>query len=138
MNDELNKKISFEDLANFSEQVLLPAIESLMDDKFANFSVEVDKKLDQRFADFSKEMDYKLDKRFADADGRMDEKLMLLNLEVQAIKKDLASLMIRVAEARRAGNEDVGVLSGCYIQLKRRVERIEMQLKQKMNAECPF
>ncbi len=134
MSDELNKKINFEDLANFTEQVLLPAIEQLIFDSEAR----TDKKMDQRFADFSKEMDYKLDKHFADADGRLDDKLILMNLEIQAIKKDLASLMIRVEEIRRAGNEDVGAVSSFCIQLKRRVERIEIQLKQRISAECPF
>jgi hypothetical protein len=55
----LTKPLSLDDLANFTEQVLLPAVEEIIDKKIED---SFDRKFDEKF---DKGLDKKLDLRFA-------------------------------------------------------------------------
>ena len=99
------KPLTIEDLAKFTEEVLLPAIDG-------RFEV-VDKRFDA------------MDKRFDAIESELSE----IKQELSIIRRDLSSLEVRLERLEKTNRKDIDAFGGDILGLKEKVKEPENRLR---------
>jgi archaellum component FlaC len=100
MSDKNEKYLTLSDLSQFTEEVLLPAISAMIDEK-------LETKLEEKF----------------------EEKLGPIRVRLSDIEDDIKRLEQKIDRIAKAGSEDIFAVNGDVQDLWNRVRRLEERIK---------
>jgi hypothetical protein len=107
MENEKSKVVTFEDLVKYTEEVLFPGLEDMMDEKIGNFGVKMDKRFDV------------VDQRFSEVDQ-----------ELAMLRKDLQGTNAKVDNLTKMVMKDLAALGDDSLKTKARVSQLEVKFLQ--------
>lgn len=123
MAKETSKIVTFEDLAKYTREVIMPEMDERMDNRLLKFADEVIlPAVGQMFTDFKTEFK-------AEIGEMLDERLTPIERELVNIRKDVDWLKDKVKQLIKMENEDVAALGQDILMLKKKVKELEMRLK---------
>lgn len=109
--NNLQKPLTLEDLGKFTEEVLLPAIGNMIDDRLEE---KLEAKLEQKF----------------------EEKLGPIRQEIFAIKEDIKWIKEKIERMARAASEDAIALNCDINKMKLRIVECEKQIRLLQNSNA--
>ncbi|MFH1890863.1 MAG: hypothetical protein ABIJ91_04875 [Candidatus Kuenenbacteria bacterium] len=112
LENNLQKPLTLEDLGKFTEDVLLPAIEEMIDQK-------LEAKLEEK-------LEAKLEEKL---ESKLEKKLSPIWQELRSIRQDLKRLEEKVDRIAKASSEDIIAVNTEVEKLKRRVTLVEKHVQ---------
>jgi len=106
MENKESKVVTFEDLVKYTEEVLFPGLEEIMDEKIDNLEVKMNKKFD------------KIDEKF----DKVDEKFELINQELVNIRCELSDI-----------HSEISAIKLDLKDIEARLSRLETMTKEDLN-----
>ncbi|MBU2250312.1 hypothetical protein KKG80_01835 [Patescibacteria group bacterium] len=120
LENNLQKPLTLEDLGKFTEDVLLPAIEEMIDQKLeAKLEEKLEAKLEEK-------LESKLEEKL---ESKLEEKLSPIWQELRSIRQDLKRLEEKVDRIAKASSEDIIAVNTEVEKLKRRVTLVEKHVQ---------
>ncbi|MFH1232721.1 MAG: hypothetical protein V1651_02540 [Patescibacteria group bacterium] len=108
LENNLQKPLTLEDLGKFTEDVLLPAIEEMIDQKL---EAKLEAKLEEKL------------------ESKLEKKLSPIWQELRSIRQDLKRLEEKVDRIAKASSEDIIAVNTEVEKLKRRVTLVEKHVQ---------
>ncbi len=115
--DTQNKSLTLEDLAKFTEDVLLPAITTIVDET-------VERKLDEK-------LEQKLEQKLAPIRQdiiEMKQDIADIKQELSAIRHELDAINRRLDKLEQRTKEDSDAYGSDILDLRARVKRLELEV----------
>ena len=120
------------ELSQFTEDVLLPAIENIVDDKLeTKLEEKLESKLDDKLeSKLEEKLESKLEEKLeSKLNEKFDEKLAPIFLELARIRDDIDKIKAKLERMEKMFNEDTFAVSNEVEKLKKRVSILETELK---------
>lgn len=117
MEQKNSNVVTFDDLARFTEEVLLPGIEQIMDDKLEE---KLESKFNEKLAPIYKEM--------ADMRNEFRASFADVQSELHSIKLDLNDLREWITRLEKMAKGDLDVFGGDIITIKKELKHLQLRV----------
>jgi len=115
MEQKNSNVVTFDDLARFTEEILLPGIEQIMDDKLENNLAPIRKEISDMRTEFRAEFD------------GMYQELADIHSEIHSIRLDLDNLEAQVSRLEKMVKEDLNAYADNIIKIKKELKNLQFR-----------